>query len=650
MAMKHESQKPARDEGHGRTASDLLSFASSYLLFFILCLLYLWLVVEPHLIYYCFGTILPDAPLFAAGWSFLNDSLGRPGGAVIYVSGFLSQGYYHAWLGAGIIVLAGFSLAELSRRHLRTAGLAHAFGAASLPALAFFLVYSHYKHPLPICLAVSLGLLYSLLFERLPLPRVPVRAGVFCLMAAVGFWFGGAGTMFIFAITTAIHRVLAHRDWRTIALALPASIALAWALAQYVFLIPAGQALLVLTPLVPSQTANMNTFLRVLVFLLYGFTPLAVLLVFLGKGVLGQRAPKAGIRPEKSKAKEKHRATPRRRLSPAIFLKPSLYAIPLALLGLGLYLSHDALRKPYVLSNYYSREGHWDKIVALNLHLPKDRTNPFVNHDYLRALYHTGRLPYDMFKCPLIPEALLLTHEQRQSDLSQWKLCDIFLELGHVNMAQRLAAELVATKSCLGIALEKLAWIAIIKGEPAASRVYLNALRKDLICRGRAQSLLHALDNGFTPEQTAYMDRIRSYPRDETAGPTGAEPVDQTLAALLKHNPRNKMAFEYLMACYLITDQVDKIVENMDRLKDLGYQAIPTLYEEAILIYYGSREQQVDLAHFNISPETLQRYEAFVQIARTMQPQNEQAVLQRLIQGFGTSYFFYYTFGRVGLM
>ena len=131
---------------------------------------------------------------------------------------------------------------------------------------------------------------------------------------------------------------------------------------------------------------------------------------------------------------------------------------------------------------------------------------------------------------------------------------------------------------------------------------------------------------------------------------TGAEPVDQTLAALLKHNPHNKMAFEYLMACYLLTGRVDKIVENMGRLPDLGYQAIPTLYEEAILIHYGSREQAVDLDKFNVSPETLHRYEAFAQIRNTMGPQNSQAVLSRLIRDFGTSYFFYYCFGRVGLM
>ncbi len=63
------------------------------LIFFLFGTLYLWLVVEPRLIYQCFGTILPDAPIFLTGWSFLGRSLALPGGFVMYVSGFLSQGY-----------------------------------------------------------------------------------------------------------------------------------------------------------------------------------------------------------------------------------------------------------------------------------------------------------------------------------------------------------------------------------------------------------------------------------------------------------------------------------------------------------------------------------------------------------------------------
>ena len=362
------------------------------------------------------------------------------------------------------------------------------------------------------------------------------------------------------------------------------------------------------------------------------------------------RSPRTGAR-QMQKMRDGWRRTDsgQRRRPLSSVLRPLASTLPLVLLALGLYVSHKDLRKPFVLSNYYFQQKQWDKILELAGHLPKGQFNVFVNHDILRALYHTGKLPYDMFRYPLMPEAILLTHEKGQSDLTEWKLSDIFLELGQVNTAQKLASELIATKSHLGIALEELAWINIIKGCPDTARVYLNALSQDLVFHARAESLLHGLDNGFTPEQAAYIDRIRSCMPNEPTAMTGAEPVDETLAGLLQHNPHNKMAFEYLMACYLLTGRVDKIVENMGRLHELGYSKIPTLYEEAILIYYGSKEGQVDLAKFNISPETLHRYGAFVRLRGTMQPQNEQAVLNTLVRDFGTSYFFFYIFHRVGL-
>jgi len=657
MMMRQERMALAGEEGTKSTAAGLLTFLASYLPFFVLCFLYLWLVVEPQLIYHCFGTILPNAPLFATGWSFLNDSLGVPGGPVTYVSAFLSQGFYHAWLGAAIIVLAGLCLSELTRRHLAAAGLAHASVAATLPAIAFFLVYCQYNHPLAEGLAVWLGLLLSLIFERLPSRQPVVRAVVCCFVALLGFWLGGAGTLLVFALMTAVHvlgrvctprRLASDRGIIYELLALPASVVIVLALARHVFLMPAREALLVLTPFAPSPTTSVDTLVKILIFALYGFVPLAVLLVFTGKSIFRGREQRPNLRPKKTKGKEKRDAAQRKNLPWAILAKPALSAIPIVLMALGLYVSHKELGKAYVLSNYYSHQRSWDKILDLGRHLPKGKGNRYVNHDIIRALYHTGRLPYDMFRYPLIPEAILLTHEESLSDLSQWKLSDIFLELGHVNMAEKLASELLTAKGYLGVALEELGWISIIKGHPDTARVYLNALRKDPIHRGRAESLLRSLDGGFPADQAAYIDGIRSCMFDETGGVTGAEPVDETLAALLKHNPRNKMAFEYLMACYLVAKRVDKIVENADRLHDLGYQKIPTLYEEAILIHCGSTGQQVDLARFPISGETLQRYEAFVRTVSAMKSQDRQAVFNSLIHDFGTSYFFYYTFGCVG--
>jgi len=645
---EHEGTESERQQPKQGRASALPAFLPSYLLFFVLCFAYLWLVVEPRLIYHCFGTILPDAPQFATGWSFLRQSLTVPGGFTVYACGFLSLGFHHSWLGAGIIVLAGACLSGLTRRHLARAGLARASVPAAFPAIALFLIYSHYKHPLPMSLAVSSGLLLSLLFEQQPLRRPLARVAAFCLMAAVGFWLAGTGALLVFAVMTTLHAIFLRRDWTTAALALPAGAAIVWVLAQYLFLIPVRQAFVILTPFAQPPTAGKDTFLRALTFLLYGLAPLLLLLAILGRRVFDRQGRKPTAHSKKTRGKHKHAATERKRPSLAALAKPILAALPVAMMALGLYFSHEDLRKPYVLSNYHWRQKQWDEILELARSLPGNRTNVFVSHDILRALYHTGRLPYDMFRFPLVPEAILLTHEKRETDLTQLKLCDLFLELGHVNMAQKLASELVATEGHPGIAIEKLGWISIIKEQPATARVYLEALKKAPLYRGTAESLLQSLDGGFAPEQAAYIDRIRSCLRDEKAGVTGTEPVDQWLAALLEHNPRNRMAFEYLMACYLLTGRVDKIAENVPRLRDLGYREIPSLYEEAILIHCEAELRKVNLAGFSMSRESVEKYEKFLQIASVMQSQNRQIAFNRLVREFGASYFFYYSFGRVG--
>ena len=117
------------------------------LMFFLLALLCLWFVVEPRLIYQCFGTILPDAPIFLTGSSFLVKSLALPGGFIMYVSGLLSQGFHYSWLGAVIVVLSALCLCELFRRHLVCAGRARSAVLSCLPAILIFLPYSRYRHP-----------------------------------------------------------------------------------------------------------------------------------------------------------------------------------------------------------------------------------------------------------------------------------------------------------------------------------------------------------------------------------------------------------------------------------------------------------------------------------------------------------------------
>jgi len=621
------------------------------LIFFLLCYVYLWLVTEPHLIYYCFGTIIPDAPSFMTGWSFLRDSLGVPGGFVVYIAGFLSQGYYHSWLGALIIVLTALCLGELSRRHFVVASHPRSTVLTCFPGIMIFLLYSRYKHPLSACLVVSLGLYFSLVFEKLPLRKTSIRIVVYCLLVAVGFWLIGAGGVLVFLLMTVVYGIFVHRNWGLTILAIPASVVLTWGLAQYLFVLPPQQALLSLTPFSSIVTLSMKTFLRVLIFFLYGFVPLTVSLMFLGNIVFSKHKQIRKVRLKRKKAEKTHTVAGQKKILLASFRKPAVIAVPIVLMGMGLYFSYDQMSKAFVLSNSYSRQKQWGKVIELSHSLPKGKSNPYFNHDILRALYHTGRLPYDMFHSPQTLQALLLTHEKKKSHLTQLKLCDVFMELGQVNRAEIEASELLAVKSHSGIALEKLAWINIFKRQTDTARIYLNALKKDLVFRDTADALLSSLNNDFAPYQAAYIDKIRSYMHEEEKPVIGIgkEPIDEILLGLLEQNPRNQMAFEYLMAFYLLTGRADKVVENIERLNDLGYKGIPTLYEEAILIYFGFQGQQVNLNKFKIRRETIQRYMKFVQLRKAMQTVNRQAVFNRLIQEFGSTYFFYFSFGQVGL-
>ena len=73
-------------------------------IFFILFYLYLWLEVDPRLIYHG-GGMITNFPVFFRGWVFFQQFIAYPGGPVEYLSAFLSQLFYYSWAGALIVTL-----------------------------------------------------------------------------------------------------------------------------------------------------------------------------------------------------------------------------------------------------------------------------------------------------------------------------------------------------------------------------------------------------------------------------------------------------------------------------------------------------------------------------------------------------------------
>ena len=103
------------------------------------------------------------------------------------------------------------------------------------------------------------------------------------------------------------------------------------------------------------------------------------------------------------------------------------------------------------------------------------------------------------------------------------------------------------------------------------------------------------------------------------------------------------------MAVHLLTGRVDKIAENIGRLKHLGYERMPQCYEEAVLAYIGQGNTKINLYGWKLNPDVVNRIK---EIDKTYRLQggrkNEQGIRDALGPDYADSYFLYYLFGTTG--
>jgi hypothetical protein len=250
-------------------------------------------------------------------------------------------------------------------------------------------------------------------------------------------------------------------------------------------------------------------------------------------------------------------------------------------------------------------------------------------------------------------------------------LSEIAWEMGDVNLAEQWAFERLEAVGECPEALELLALICLAKerfqpvgrpnkavwtaleGRPTsagreAARVLLRRMKTNVIQGRRAETLLGLLDGRSSADEhwLAQVERVRALRcTDDRVFQDYSEEL--MLEGLLRANPRNRMAFEYLMAFYLIGRRTDKLVENLPRLDEFGYREIPRHFEEALLIHANDTGQHVDLRGRKMRPETVQRFRAFIDRVRPWQNQPHLAA-GALADEFGDSYFYYYAFGISG--
>jgi hypothetical protein len=116
--------------------------------------------------------------------------------------------------------------------------------------------------------------------------------------------------------------------------------------------------------------------------------------------------------------------------------------------------------------------------------------------------------------------------------------------------------------------------------------------------------------------------------------------VGRLLEVLLASHPTNRMAFEYLMADYLLNLDLKGAVEHLRLLDNFDYARIPRPYEEALLLFQELAGVKVELKGRTIRSETAERFRQFKAAASEWGGQAKGPAV--MAARFGDSYWFYY--------
>ncbi|MBN1362283.1 MAG: hypothetical protein JW993_16935 [Sedimentisphaerales bacterium] len=607
--------------------------------FFIAFYLYLWLVVEPCLIFHGAG-IITNFPAFYTTRLFLIEHLFYPGGPAEYVAAFASQLFYYSWLGALVVTAQAWAFYLSVAFLLASSGFKRLSVVGYVPALLLLALYGRYTYYVPTTTALLAALTLACIYVALATRRTLwVGPAAFLALSFLCYYVAG-GAFLLFAVVCIIHELISTRRWRFGLVYVVVAATLPYGVGVLAFDIYPADAYSRLLPISWKLLGYEGRRQSVeLVYTMYLLTPATMVAAGLARALWARYGRGKGTPPKRKRAKRKG-ALWRYARSPG-WRWAALTALLLAVATTVAFGSLDHRTKAQFAVDYYAYHEEWTEVIATGAaHL----NDPSVMHAIDCALYHTGRLGNEMFKWPQRPEYLFLTETEGKKAF--WDAADLYLEIGFINGAEHGLTECLEGLGERPMVLQRLALANMVKGNIGTARVYLGTLSHTLFHRAWARQYLDLLQCDPNLGTDARVQHLRSIALDSDFPSVTSSP-ERTLRCLLEKNPTNRMAFEYLMAWYLTTRQLPKFVERLGEFKRLGYTALPTHFEEAALIHVNMSKQPLYLGGYGPRADVHQRLEHFMGTMGRYQS-NEQAARAEQVKYHAGDYFFYFVYGRPG--
>jgi len=602
------------------------------LLFFLLFYVYLWSGVDLRLIYHG-GGIIVNFPVFYRGWEFFREFLSYPGGPVEYASAFLAQFFRIGWAGAMIVTVQALLVWLCAGRIIRAIFGREIRWASFIAPIAVLIPYARYSYQFGTTLALLTALGFVCLYLGIKSKDNLTRLAVFVILSAILYWVAGWVYPIFTAMCVIYELLVKKRRAMSVAYLLLALVVL------YVErLVVFGRGVVDVTGNFGHYSYQTGTMAASSIYVLYIFLPVCLIALLLldifsaGRPWLSGQWEKLRARFGFVKAGE----------GTGTVFNFTAAVLPFAMAVAAVYFLHDGKTRALIEIDYYACQKRWPEVLRLAQNNPHHIwVNLWVNHAVNRALYHRGELADDMFAYPQRPEALFLTAEKGATTC--WKLADTYCDLGQMNMASYWLTSAIEYYGEQPMLMKRLALVNMVRGNIGTARVYLGALGKQLFDAGWARAYLEKIEQDPNLSADKEIQDLRSTMAEKDVV---HKSIDETLFTCAS---RNQMAFEYLMAFYLLQGQFEKFLGNLNRLNDFNYARIPRSYEEAILYYNYTRHRQIEIPGRQISAESHKRFDGFVKVFIDKYKMDSEAAFDELARDYGDSYLFYCVYQQSGM-
>jgi len=561
--------------------------------------------------------------LFLLTDDYFIDKMGYPGGFSGYIGGFLTQFYYLSLIGPLIIFGLLFALQQVMKRLMLTVNSNPLlFPVSFIPSLLAGMILCNEFYPVSAITGFLLGMLSGLAYMRIRADRTRFITGL--ILIPLTYWLAGGSYLSLLMLMLVYELLLylrsgkkTHSDKEVYSYNLRG-----WYFVAYL-LIAAGIPLLVrqyliLQPLMMTVMSefyyNILTTIPAAILVLFTLPPLLMLIVHFVS------------------IKEKNIRT-------ALSVQIAAFAV-LCWLGFKSFANFEA--EEIMTYDYLVRNERWNDVLK---YADKNPPRNFLSLAMLNlSLAKTEQMGNRMFSYDQHGiNGLFLPFNREYVTAAMGN--EILYHLGLTNASQEYAFECMETIPNMGKSartIKRLAETNLINGQYKVSEKYLKLLEKTLFYRKWAKTTMTFLnDEEKINNDPDWGEKRKFMVRNDYF--FHVKNMEAVLNRMVKEHPDNKMAFEYLMAFYMINKDLRNFINCIPVMEKIQYKTVPVSYQEAIMYIIGlNNEDPMTNSPVYVSQDTKLRMKAYADIYTTYPDARE-----RLEKRFSGTYWYYLHFEEV---